>query len=99
MHVSGVVLRTQTGPQAELVARLEAHPWLEVFERDPDRGLLVVTVEAETAHGLVDQAEVLRRLPGVADVRPVFHGFTHDAADLRPDPERKTNPLAEESAR
>lgn len=83
MHVSGVVLRIVGGRLDAVAAALGGLSWVEPVQRDVARGLLVVTIEGETARDLVDRAEALRALPHVADVTPVFHGFTDDAPDLR----------------
>lgn len=83
MHVSGVLLRVAPGELDRVEARLAGLPGVEVHQRAPERAVLVLILEAESARGLVDRAETLRALPGVADLNPVFHGFTDDADDLR----------------
>ncbi|MCA9561655.1 MAG: chaperone NapD [Myxococcales bacterium] len=83
MHVSGVVMRIVGGQLEAVAAALDGLPWADEVQRDVVRGLLVVTIEGDTARDLVDRAEALRARPHVADVTPVFHGFTDDAPDLR----------------
>lgn len=70
LHVSGAVVVTLPGRQAEVLAALSGRPGIEVHAAERDR--IVVTLEGRSTGEMGDRLTAIALLPGVVAANLVF---------------------------
>ncbi|MCL2310358.1 MAG: chaperone NapD [Proteobacteria bacterium] len=78
MNLSGILVVAVPERCEEVAETLATLPGIEVYEKDPATGKIVVVQEAPTIDEEADGARALQRVPGVVSVSMVYHYFAED---------------------
>ncbi|MCL2871822.1 MAG: chaperone NapD [Betaproteobacteria bacterium] len=78
MNLSGILVVAAPGRCEEVAEALAALPGIEVYQKDPASGKIVVVQEAPTIENEADGARALQKVPGVVSVSMVYHYFAED---------------------
>ena len=80
MNLSGILVRVAPDRLADLTARLQALPGVEVRHVDAASGRVVVVQEAPTVEDEVAGLTRIKALSGVVAAEMVYHFFAEDPA-------------------
>lgn len=78
MNLSGILVVAVPERCEEVAEALAALPGVEVHQKDPANGKIIVVQEASTIRDEADGAREMQRLPGVVSVNMVYHYFAED---------------------
>ena len=73
MQFSGVLVTSAPADVAEVAARLDAMPGVEVYARHPESGRIVVVQEAAELEVHESRLRAIQSLPGVLAAELVYH--------------------------
>lgn len=78
MNLSGILVVAMPERCEEVAEALAALPGIEVYQKDPASGKIVVVQEAPTIENEAAGARALQNIPGVVSVSMVYHYFGED---------------------
>lgn len=78
MNLSAILVVVAPDQFATCAAKLDATPGLEVHQRDPATGRLIVTQEAESVSAEVDGLKRIKAMEGIVVAELVYHYFEDD---------------------
>ncbi|MDR2174048.1 MAG: chaperone NapD [Burkholderiales bacterium] len=78
MNLSGILVVAVPERCDEVAEALAALPGVEVHQKDPANGKIIVVQEASTIANEADGAREMQKLPGVISVNMVYHYFAED---------------------
>lgn len=87
MNYSGILVLVNPERTDEMAETLNALPGVEVFQRDPGKGRMVLVQEASNIDSEVDGLRRIQTVPGVTLAEMVYHYFEEDDSPLAVLPE------------
>jgi nitrate reductase NapD len=78
MNMSGILVVAMPERCEEVAEALAALPGVEVHQKDPANGKIIVVQEASTIANEADGARAMQAVPGVISVNMVYHYFADD---------------------
>ena len=78
MSYSGIVVRANPAGLAEVAERLVELPGVQVHQKHPESGRVVLTLEARTSDEEVAGLRRIQTIPGVVSADLVYHRSPHD---------------------
>ena len=78
MNLSGILVVAVPERCEEVAEALAAMPGIEVYQKEPATGKIVVVQEAPTIESEANSARALQEIPGVVSVNMVYHYFAED---------------------
>ncbi|MDR0247512.1 MAG: chaperone NapD [Burkholderiales bacterium] len=78
MNLSGILVVAEPERCEEVAEALAALPGVEVYQKDPASGKIIVVQEASTIQNEADGARAMQGVPGVLSVNMVYHYFAED---------------------
>jgi len=79
-HVASFVAYAYPDVQAQVIAQFKAIESCDVHGKDAG-GRIIVTLESETQHGIVDGFEQISNVSGVLNVSPVYHEYCEEVIE------------------
>ena len=86
MNFSSVLIETEPHHLELLLTEISALPNTEVHFTDPDKGRIVVTLEAESVDDEVEELQRIKTLPQVLYAEMVYHYFENETEVVVPLP-------------
>ncbi len=78
MNLSGILVVAVPERCEEVAEALATLPGIEVYQKDPASGKIVVVQEASSIENEAAGARALQEVPGVVSVSMVYHYFAED---------------------
>jgi nitrate reductase NapD len=78
MNLSGILVVAVPERCEEVAEVLAAMPGIEVHQKDPATGKIIVVQEASSIENEANGARALQQVPGVLSVNMVYHYFAED---------------------
>ncbi|MDR2016279.1 MAG: chaperone NapD [Burkholderiales bacterium] len=78
MNLSGILVVAVPERCEEVAEALAAMPGIDVYQKDPATGKIIVVQEASSIEDEANSARALQQVPGVISVNMVYHYFAED---------------------